>query len=35
MVGWPDHILESLKQIEIKLGTYLDLNESSAVDKKL
>jgi len=24
---WPGHILESNKEIEIKLGTYIDVNE--------
>ena len=28
MVAYPGHILESTKGIEIKLGTYIDVNES-------
>jgi len=27
MVACPNHILESTKGIEIKLGTYIDVNE--------
>ena len=27
MVAYPGHILESTKGIEIKLGTYIDVNE--------
>jgi len=27
MVACPSHILESTKGIEIKLGTYIDVNE--------
>jgi len=27
MVACPGHILESIKGIEIKLGTYIDVNE--------
>jgi len=27
MVAYPDHILESTTRIEIKLGTYIDVNE--------
>jgi len=27
MVDCPEHILESTKGIEIKLGTYIDFNE--------
>ena len=27
MVDYPGHILESTKGIEIKLGTYIDVNE--------
>jgi len=27
MVPYPGHILESTKEIEIKLGTYRDVNE--------
>jgi len=27
MVAYPGHILESTKVIEIKLGTYIDVNE--------
>jgi len=28
MVGCPGHILESTKEIEMKLGTYVDVNQS-------
>jgi len=28
MVAYPGHILESTKGIKIKLGTYIDVNES-------
>jgi len=27
MVAYPGHIMESTKRIEIKLGTYIDVNE--------
>ena len=27
MIAYPGHILESTKGIEIKLGTYIDVNE--------
>jgi len=27
MVAYPGHILESTKGIEIKLGTYIDVNK--------
>ena len=27
MVAYPGHILENTKGIEIKLGTYIDVNE--------
>jgi len=27
MVAYPGHILESTKGIEIKIGTYIDVNE--------
>ena len=30
MVACPCHILESIKGIEIKLGTYIDVNEKNS-----
>ena len=31
MVAYPGHILESTKGIEIKLGTYIDVNDTKYI----
>jgi len=31
MVAYPGHIFESTKGIEVKLGTYIDVNERKSI----